>query len=418
MRSAIFTAVLGLTLTLTPLAAQGEMPTANVSLVGLIAKTHAVRRPTPGGFGNTLELTFIRFLEKDPAGRELTIEYKYEWATARPDLLGRGSQLLDVQRLTFPTPNATDRACGYQTSYVKLQVAAGEEGPEAKRALHGQHFRVTLLASSEGKYAVVDENGRLVRELNRRYAERAAECYLYEGCVIACLPGDRASVGEPHAMDAQDLDQFVPDCYLIAALAAAARRDPEHLRNLIDPTPHGFVVTFPGYPPVVVPLDLDRGPDMVQTRVLDINARGEIELWPIILERAFLVLRCRTRAASLPPGQEFQAVCEGDAQSAYYILTGRPIVEHMRSEYRSRADQLRAIGQHLQSARPVMMSTGKWTQPGERPEWWREDHVYVVSALRANTLTLIDPGCGQLVERIKIGDWIDSTELKRFLFCE
>jgi hypothetical protein len=157
---------------------------------------------------------------------------------------------------------------------------------------------------------------------------------------------------------------------------------------------------------------------MAESRALDINSRGQVELWPLILERAFIVHRFRMKTGGSSPGQEFQGVGHGDAQSAYYVLTGQLVREWMRPQFPSRHAQLRAIERHLESARPVMLSTGKWTQAEERPFWWREDHVYVVVAVQANRLTVLDPGSGQMVARIKIGDWIDSTEVKRFLFCE
>lgn len=382
------------------------------NLVGLIAKTHAVRHPRPGGFADTFEFNFVRFLDRHRTRNELTIHYQYEWDTARPEDLKRGHELLGEQSLTFPAPGDADRTRGYQTSVVTLQVVNDVTSHRP------QHFKVALLASRTGRYTVIDIAGRLLREMNRRYVECAADCFIYQGCVVACLPDDRASPAERHEVDSQDLDQYVPDCYLIAAMIAAVRRDPDQVRSLIAETPQGYLITFPGNQSVAVPLDIDRGPDMVETRALDVNSRGEVELWPILLERAFLVLRSRLKINGAGPGQEFQDVGNGDAQSAYYILTGRLIAERMRPEYTSRQAQLRAIEQHLKSARPVMMSTGKWTHAGERPEWWLQDHVFVIAAIGNNTFSAIDPSCGQLLERIKIGDWFDSTEVKRFLFCE
>lgn len=393
-----------------------KAPTAApVSLIGMIPKTHAVRHPTPGGFRDAFEFTFIRFLEHDKIGGELAVPYRYEWDTALPEDLENGHELLGEQTVNFPAPGEADLARGFQASLVTIKVAQGDERASAAR---GRHFTVSLIESEQGDYALIDISGRLVRPLNRRYAERFADCFIYEGCVVACLPNDQPSPAETHAVDDQDLDQYVPDCYLIAALVAAVRRDPRHVLDLIRQTPEGYVVTFPEHPPIAVPLDIDRGPDMIEAGALDLNARGEIELWPILLERAFLVLRSRSKPDGAGPGQEFQDVNNGDAQSAYYILTGKEITEYSRPDYPSRQAQLRAIEQHLKSSRPVMMSTGKWTQPAERPEWWLEDHVYVIASIGSSSFAAIDPSCGQLVERIKIGDWFDSTEVKRFLFCE
>jgi hypothetical protein len=390
--------------------AMGSLP-APENLVGLIAKTHAVRHPTPGGFGNAFEFTFVRFLARTTEDG-LTIRYQYEWDTARPLDLQRGEDLVGEQSLSFPSPDDADRTRGYQTSVVTLKAA------DDIASLRPQQFKIVLLSSPERRYTVVDEAGLLLRERNRRYVERFADCFIFQGCVVACLPDDRPSPREEHPVDAHDLDQYVPDCYLIAALVAAVRRDPDQVRSLIAETPEGYVVTFPGQSPIAVPADLDRGPDMIETRALDINARGEVELWPILLERAFLVLRSRLKVNGAGPGQEFQDVSGGDAQCAYYILTGRLITQRTRTEYPSRQAQLRAVAVHLESGRPVMMSTGKWTHAGERPHWWLQDHVYVLSAVGNNTFTAIDPSCGQLLQRIKFGDWLDSSELKRFLFCD
>ena len=391
--------------------------TAPVSVVGLVARTHAVRHPAPGGFGDSLELTFVRFLEGELANRELTINYAFEWITAMPQDFGRGRELLRRQELTFSVPNAADRCRGYQLSSVLLKLAA--DGNSRDR-LNGQQVRVRIHGSQQGGYQLVGEEGRLIRELNRRWAEQSVLCRIYEGCVISCLPNDHASTTETHPCDPHDLDQFVPNCYLIAALVASVRRDPEQLLSLISQNSDGYVVTFPGQTPIDVPLDLDRGPDMVETRALDVDAQGNVEIWPVLLERAFAVLNSRMKRDCSGPGQEFQDVADGDSQLAYHILTGKPVVECTRWQYRTRDEQLNAIDKHLHSSKPVMMATGKWTDPGNRPHWWLEDHVYIVTSIGATgkTLTVIDPSCGQLVERIKIGDWFDSTEVKRFLFCD
>ena len=394
--------------------------TVPVSVIGLVAKTHAVRHPTRGGFGDTLEFTFVRFIEGELVDRELTINYAFEWITALPQDFGKGRELVGRQKLIFPAPTTVDRSRGYQMSTVTLQIAADGNNQANSKELNGQQLRVTVLASQDGRYLVVDAAGRLIPEINRRWAEQSALCRIYEGCVISCLPNDQPRLTERHPVDPHDLDQFVPDCYLIAALAAAARRDPDQLRSLISLKPEGYFVTFPGQAPIKVPDDLDRGPDMVESRALDVDAQGNVEIWPVLLERAFAVLNSRMKPDCSGLGQEFLDVADGDSQQAYHILTGRPIVECTRWEYHDRHSQLQAISRHLQSTKPVMMSTGKWTNSGNRPHWWREDHVYVVTAVGATgkTLTVIDPGCGQLVERIKIGDWFDSTEVKRFLLCE
>lgn len=389
-----------------------------VSVVGLVARTHAVRRPTPGGFGDSLEFTFVRFLEGELRDRELTINYAFEWITAMPQDFGRGRELLQRQALTFPAPTAIDRKRGYQFSSVTLKIAA--DNREGLTELNGQQFWVKTLPSHDGSYVTVSEDGRLIREINRRWAKQSALCRIYEGCVISCLPHDRARSTEPHPLDPHDLDQAVPNCYLMAALVAAVRRDPEQLHSLISQTTEGYIVTFPGQGPIKVPLDIDRGPDMVDSRVFDVDAQGNVEIWPVLLERAFAILNSQLKPNCAGAGQEFLDVADGDSQQAYHILTGRPVVECTRWQFSTRSAQLHAINQHLQSTRPVMMTTGKWTDSGDRPYWWREDHVYVVTAVGTNgkTLSIIDPGCGQSVERIKIGDWFDSTEVKRFLLCD
>lgn len=388
------------------------------SVVGLVANTHAVRHPTPGGFGKTLVLNFVRFLEGELVDRELPINYAFEWITAMPQDFGGGRELLGRQSLTFPVPQAEDRRRGYQLCTVTLEVA--EEGDrQSSKGLSGQQVRVKVLPSQSGTYMVVGEQGRLIRELNRRWAEQSVLCRIYEGCVIACLPHGQSCATERDPVDERDLDQYVPNCYLIAALVAAVRRDPAQVLSLISQQPDGYLVSFPGQVPIQVPQDLDRGPDMIESRALDVDEHGNVEIWPALLERAFAILNSRTKPKCSGPGLEFLDVSDGDSQQAYHILTGRLVVESTRWKYRSRLEQLQAIKRHLVTG-PVMMSTGKWTDSGDRPYWWLQDHVYVVTAVGANdnSLTVIDPNCGQLVERIKIGDWFDSAEVKRFLFCE
>ena len=389
------------------------------SVVGLVANTHAVRHPTPGGFGDTLVLNFVRFLEDELVDRELPINYAYEWITAMPQDFGRGRDLLGRQSLTFPTPTSEDRQLGYQLRTVRLKVADQGDRRPGSTGLSGQQLRVKVLPSSSGTYMVVDERGRLIRELNRRWAEQSALCRIYEGCVIACLPQGQSSATECHPVDERDLDQYVPNCYLIAALVAAVRRDPAQVLSLISLQADGYVVSFPGQLPIQVPQDLDRGPDMIESRALDVDQHGNVEIWPALLERAFAILNSRMRPKCSGPGQEFLDVSDGDSQQAYHILTGRPVVESTRWKYSCRLEHLQAIKQHLVTG-PVMMATGKWTDSGDRPYWWLEDHVYVVTAVGANdnSLTVIDPNCGQMVERIKIGDWFDSAEVKRFLLCK
>jgi len=391
-----------------------------LSVVGVVARTHAVRHPAAGGFGNTLEFQFIRFLEHEKGDRELAIQYAFEWITAMPQDFGRGRELLQRQSHTFAAPTAVDRRRGYQTSSVTLTVSPRDNRQPNQPELFGQQLRIKVLPSQAGTYLIVGEEGKLLREINRRWVEQTALCRIYEGCVIACFPRDLANSTDRHPLDISDLDQYVPDCYLIAALVAAVRRDPDQLRSLISQTPEGYTVTFPGQAPILVPPDLDRGPDMIESRALDVDTHGHVEIWPVLLERAFAVLNSRSKPNSSGPGQEFQDVSDGDSQQAYHILTGRPVTECTRWQFPNRAAQLQAIHQHLQSAKPVMMATGKWTDSGDRPHWWLEDHVYVITAIGASgkTLTLIDPSCGQSVERIKIGDWLDSSEVKRFLFCE
>lgn len=394
--------------------------TAPVSMVGMVAKTHAVRRPTVGGFGDTLEFLFVRFLERDRTNRELTIRYRCDWETARPDHFVEGRALVGQQTVTFPTPSPADRERTYQTSVIRLQLAHRAEPADGGDLLRGQHFRVCLTPPDDGAYEVVSDDGRLISELNRRWAEHTAVCRIYEGCVMACLPNDQATSAEHHPFDALDVDQFVPDCYLAAALVAAVRRDPDQIKSLITESAQGYEVTFPGQPRIAVPTDLDRGPDMFESRALDVDARGNVELWPLVVERAYAVLNARSKATNAGPGQEFQDLPNGDAQCTYYLLTGRHVAECTRWKSRSRPAQLQAIADHLQSARPVMLSTGKWTHPGGQPQWWLEDHVYVLHSIgpAGKTLSVIDPCCGQLVERIKLGDWFDSSEVKRFLLCE
>lgn len=399
---------------------QDKPVVAQVCTVGLIANTHAVRHPTPGGFGKSFSLTFIRFLDQGAARTSLRVKYIFLWDTATSADLRSGPELLGGQMVHFPVPGADDLVRGYQTVRRSLEVRANDPLPTGSQAARGKRFRVSLLSMPGGDYNLVDTEGRLVRELNRRHALPEATCTIYEGCVVSCLPNDRASASEQNAVDAQDLDQNVPDCYLIASLIAAARCDPEQLRSLISETRDGYAVTFPGNETLVLPRDVDRGPDMVETTALDVNARGEVEIWPILLERAYAMVQSRLKNGNSELGQEFQHVTGGDAEIAYRILTGRAAIEHTRSEFASRADQVAAIHKHLKTGKPVMFSTGKWTQPGERPEWWKEDHVYVITAIQARfgTITLIDPCGGQFVHSIKLDHWFDSTEVKRFLFCD
>lgn len=393
---------------------------SSVSTVGIVSKTHAARHIIAGGFRDSLEFKFVRFLEQQPADVPLTIRYAFEWISALPEDFERGNDLREPQELTFPTPAATDRDRGYQTSIVTLHLQQEQDRASSQRPFHGQQLRISLIASPEGRYHVVDEDGRLVPEWNRRWAEQSALCRIYEGCVVACLPQDRTSLNESNPVDISDLDQFVPDCYFIAALAAAVRRNPNEMRKLITQTPVGFVVTFPGHEPIAVPLDIDRGPDMVDSQALDIDARGYVEIWPILIERAFAVLNSRLKVVNAGVGQEFLDISNGDSQWSYHLLTGRHAVEVTRWDFASRQSLLRAIETHLSQSKPVMMATGKWTHAGDRPHWWLEHHVYLLTTLAPNqkTITVFDPRSGQLFQRIKIGPWLETPEIKRFLFCD
>ncbi len=391
-----------------------------VSIVGVIAKTHAVRKVIPGGFHNSLEFKFVRFLETEREDVPLSVQYVFEWISARPEDFGKGTELRQPQEIGFPVPHATDRNRGYQTSTVVLTLPDQHRGEVVQRVLCGQQLRVSVVVPSDRRYRVVDEEGRLIPEMNRRWAEASALCRIYNGCVISCLPNDQVSATEVNPIDVGDLDQFVPDCYFIAALAGAVQRDPEHVRSLIRQTPDGFLVHFPGHDPIAVPRDLDRGPDMVESQALDVDSHGNVEIWPVLLERAFAVWNSRSNAGRSERGQEFQDIPNGDSQHAYFVLTGRRVKEAARWEFASRSSLLQAINRHLAMARPVMMSTGKWTHAGDRPHWWLEHHVYLFSAVAPNqkTFTVYDPRSGRWIERIKVGDWFDAPDVKRFLFCD
>lgn len=379
------------------------------SIVGLMADTHAVERTSAVlGFGTTFKLTFVRFLTADTPRTALDVKYKYDW--------GNGAGFADsadvssitnpnaVQTVAFGVPTVADIARGNQRVTVTL-TAVSDNVVEMRET-----FKV--LVDESDFYTIVLPDGKIVEGTNRRWAEQKATFTIYEGVVFACLPGGQPVGQETTELYYNDLMQATSDCYLIAAMIAAVRRDSAQISQIIAPTNGGYTVTFRGGASVFVSAsDLDRGPDMINLQNADIDASGNVEIWPAILEQAYALLRAQQQ--SRPPGESYYALMGGDSSDAYENLTDRSTT-FLYPNGTNRAEIIQQIKDAIQNGKQVMMATKDVTP--KPTSWWYGDHVYVVTAITDTTISLINPHDPFDPDNDMIGNWFD-TDLKRFIIC-
>lgn len=202
--------------------------------------------------------------------------------------------------------------------------------------------------------------------------------------------------GDAHAYDANDVLQgHIGNCYLVAALQALADVAPHRLAGLCQPNPNGtWTVTLPGGRRTVV------SPDVV----VDVHGRaifarrpprGEVELWPMLLEKAY---------AQLHGG--WTEIVSGHAQDAVELLTGVPghvvhgrhlDLAYMALWHRAHATMIvgtipvppgRAPDEWLASDAPA-----PFRRPGGELDRLHPEHAFIVRAVdeRAGTVTLVNP---------------------------
>ena len=146
------------------------------------------------------------------------------------------------------------------------------------------------------------------------------------------IKGGRLSIG---GISGDDVTQkYLGDCYLIAAMAAVARVNPEQIEGLFKKRSDGtYDVTIyeakgRGFTPVKVHIDADL-PHNDWYHLEYASGRDEKELWPALLEKAFAA-----RAGSYAA---IEAGVPGDAMS---WLTGKPTSTIDFKEAGVKADQV------------------------------------------------------------------------------
>ena len=146
---------------------------------------------------------------------------------------------------------------------------------------------------------------------------------------------------------------------------------------------------------------------MVALADADEDSSGAIEVWPVILEKAFAQYRQTIYPNQLP----FDALAGGEAAAAYRAITGRAARFHAIRDFAggSRASQITAMMQHNG---PKMISI-KTSVLG-----LNADHVYVIESITQSQIRLIDPlAPGRLPQTYDVGDWF-SNNLKGITLCE
>jgi hypothetical protein len=252
-------------------------------------------------------------------------------------------------------------------------------------ALEGaQSFRLTIQESGDD-YDLAPAGGIKVDVADRRYLYSQAVFNIYEGVVVATKYGQP----DPAPVDATDLVQVIGDCYFVAALIAAVRKDAAQIENLIQPKPDGtFDVSFPGASQTFnVSGGLDRGGEMIGLQNADRDENGNIEIWPALIEHAYALLRASRVGA--PADQAFYEIGNGVAATAWIDLTGGSAT--------TTATSLGEIIAHRNagSSRQVMISTqgysGDGPDPGPPFGGFNANHVYVLNDVIGNSVQLIDP---------------------------
>ncbi|MDP1827015.1 MAG: C2 family cysteine protease [Archangium sp.] len=176
-------------------------------------------------------------------------------------------------------------------------------------------------------------------------------------------------------IDGNDVTQkYLADCYLIAAMAATARANPELIEKAFKKRSDGtYDVTIyeqkgAKWVPTKVHIDADL-PHNDWYHLQYASARDEKELWPALLEKAF--------AAKAGSYTAIEGGVPGDALSA---LTGKPTTMIDFQERGVKADQVfEALSLAVKERRPATASTygessnAKYTNSG-----LYSDHAYSV----------------------------------------
>lgn len=176
-------------------------------------------------------------------------------------------------------------------------------------------------------------------------------------------------------IDGNDVTQkYLADCYLIAAMAATARANPELIEKAFKKRSDGtYDVTIyeqkgAKWVPTKVHIDADL-PHNDWYHLQYASARDEKELWPALLEKAF--------AAKAGSYAAIEGGVPGDALSA---LTGKPTTMIDFQERGVKADQVfEALSLAVKERRPATASTygessnAKYTNSG-----LYSDHAYSV----------------------------------------
>lgn len=183
------------------------------------------------------------------------------------------------------------------------------------------------------------------------------------------------SVLVKNGINGDDVTQrYLADCYLIAAMAATAKVNPELIENLFKKRSDGtYDVTIyepkgDGFTKVKVHIDADL-PHNDWYHLTYASARDEKELWPALLEKAF--------AARAGGYAKIEGGVPGDAMSQ---LTGKPTSTIDFQEAGVKADKVfDALTLAMKEKRPATASTygessnAKYTNSG-----LYSDHAYSV----------------------------------------
>lgn len=170
------------------------------------------------------------------------------------------------------------------------------------------------------------------------------------------------------------MQKYLADCYLVAAMAAVARVNPELIEHAFTKRSDGtYDVTIyqprgRGFAPVKVHIDADL-PHNDWYHLQYASGRDEKELWPALLEKAFAA-----KAGS------YAAIEGGVPGEAMSWLTGKPSTMIDFQERGVKADQVfEALSQAVKERRPATASTygessnAKYTNSG-----LYADHAYSV----------------------------------------
>jgi hypothetical protein len=186
------------------------------------------------------------------------------------------------------------------------------------------------------------------------------------------IKGGTLSIGGVNGDDV--CQKYLGDCYLMAAMAAVARVNPEAIEKAFTKRSDGtYDVTIyepkgKGFTPVKVHIDADL-PHNDWYRLEYASARDERELWPALLEKAF--------AAKAGSYAAIEAGVPGEAMS---WLTGKPSSTIDLREAGVKADQVfaslsKAVSEHRAATASTFgeSSNAKYTNTG-----LFADHAYSV----------------------------------------